>query len=365
MEICRIICESAPQFFPDCQVVTIPVADGGEGTVECFLEALGAEPVTIPTTGPYGEPIRATYARKEYKAVVEMSSAAGLPMVGEQRNPSAATTYGVGTIIRHAIESGCTEIMLGLGGSATNDGGCGCAAALGVKFYDQKGDSFVPVGGTLSRICRIDVSQARNLLKKVHITAMCDVDNPLYGPSGAACVFAPQKGADEIMVKQLDSQLRCLDQAIKRELGISVANVPGSGAAGGMAAGCMAFLNAELKPGIEAILNLVEFDRHLDGTDLVITGEGRIDAQSTHGKVISGVAKRTKSRNIPLVAVVGSITDDVEKAYQLGITAMFGINREAVSFEQCAHKAHENYRRTVADIFRLVQAIEEQTRKYK
>lgn len=363
LEICQMVRQSLPRFFPECEVVAIPVADGGEGTVECFLEAIQANPVTICSTGPYGETIQATYARSGCKAVLEMANTAGLPMVMENRNPEVTTTFGVGTMIRHAVESGCTEILLGLGGSATNDGGCGCAAALGVKFYDEKGNSFVPVGGTLSQICHIDVSQSKKLLEKVHIRAMCDVDNPLYGPTGAAYIFAPQKGADEDMVDRLDRQLRYLDQIIRRELGISVAQVPGAGAAGGMGAGCMAFLGAELKPGIEAVLDMVEFDRCLENVDLVITGEGRIDAQSIHGKVISGIAKRTSSRKIPLVAVVGSIADDAVGAYDMGVTAMFGINREAVAFAQCIYKTQENYCRTIEDIFRLIQAVEQYSKK--
>lgn len=358
LEICRIARQSVPRFFPECEVVTVPVADGGEGTVECFIEAIHAVPVTVPTTGPYGENIQATYARSGSKAVVEMACAAGLSMVGERQNPEATTTFGVGTVIRHAVESGCTEILLGLGGSATNDGGCGCAAALGVKFCNRNGNHFVPVGGTLDQICHIDVSEARKLLEKVKITVMCDVDNPLHGPTGAAYVFAPQKGADEAMVERLDNQLRCLDQLIQQELGLPVAQMPGTGAAGGMGAGCVAFLCAELKSGIEAVLDMVEFDRCLDGADLVITGEGRIDSQSVHGKVISGIAKRTKPRKVPLVAVVGGIADSASEAYDLGVTAMFGIDREAVAFTQYAHRTSEHYQRTLEDILRLIKAME-------
>lgn len=357
LEICRIAQETIPKFFPDCQVVTIPVADGGEGTVECFVEAIGAVPVTAPATGPYGEEIRAVYAKSGRKAVIEMACAAGLPMVGARKNPENTTTFGVGHVIRHAVENGCTEILLGLGGSCTNDGGCGCAAALGVKFYDEAGTEFVPVGGTLDRICRIDPSQARRRLEGVTITAMCDVDNPLFGPGGAAWVFAPQKGADPAMVSRLDSQLRSLDVCLKRELGLSLADCPGAGAAGGMGAGCIAFLNARLKSGIEAVLDLVEFDRRLEGAELVLTGEGRIDAQSVQGKVISGVAKRTRARQIPLVAIAGSIAEDAEAAYALGVSAMFGIDREAVAFERRIHRAKEDYRATLGDVLRLIRAV--------
>lgn len=358
LEICNLARESVPHFFPGCKVVTVPVADGGEGTVECFVQAIQAQPVTVEATGPYGEPIRATYARAGKKAVVEMACAAGLPMVGQRRNPGATTTYGVGQVIRHAVEHGCTEILLGLGGSATNDGGCGCAAALGTVFYDREGRSFVPLGRELDRIHRIDVSQTRELLRGVAITVMCDVENPLYGPTGAAYIFGPQKGADEVMVRELDDQLRSLSQTMERELGMAIADRPGSGAAGGMGAGCVAFLGAELKPGIEAVLDLVGFDQLLEGADLVITGEGRIDSQSVQGKVISGIAKRTQPRNVPLVAIVGSIADGASEAYDLGVTAMFGIDREAVAFEVSIPKTKENYRRTLEDVLRLIRALE-------
>lgn len=358
LEICDVARQSIPRIFPDCQVVTVPVADGGEGTVACFVEAIGAVPVTVAATGPYGEPIQAVYARSGPRAVVEMACAASLPMVGQRRNPELTTTFGVGQVIRHAVEQGCTEILLGLGGSATNDGGCGCAAALGVQFYDPSGQSFVPVGKTLGDIARIDAAPAAQLLRDVRITVMCDVDNPLCGPTGAAHVFGPQKGADPEMVQRLDDGLRSLAGVIQRDLGLDAAQLPGAGAAGGMGAGCVAFLGAQLKSGIEAVLDMVDFDSHLDGADLVITGEGRIDSQSVHGKVISGIARRTSRRGVPLIAIVGCIDPSADEAYDLGVTAMFGIDREARAFEACAHQSRDNYRRTLEDVLRCIRAAE-------
>lgn len=358
LEICKIARASIPKLFPACEVVTVPVADGGEGTVDCFIEAIGAQRVAVSVTGPLGEPVRAFYARSGKKAVVEMAAAAGLPLVGENGNPERTTTYGVGQLVRHAVENGCQEILLGLGGSSTNDGGCGCAAALGTRFLDSDGQEFIPTGGTLDQICRIDGSETKTLLQNIRITAMCDIDNPLYGPSGAAFVFAPQKGADQEMVQRLDHQLQRLDQIIQRELGLNLADSPGTGAAGGMGAGCKAFLGAELKSGIEAVLDTVDFDAQLDGVDLVITGEGRIDSQSLGGKVISGVAKRTSVRKIPLLAIVGSIDASASAAYDSGITAMFSIDREAVDFRTYAHRSGENYQKTLEDVLRLIRAAE-------
>lgn len=355
LEICGIARETVAEVFPDCQVVPVPVADGGEGTVACFVEAIGAEPVTADVTGPYGEPVQAVYARKGSLAVIEMAAAAGLPMVGQRKDPESTTTYGVGLLIRHAVESGCQEILLGLGGSATNDGGCGAAAALGVRFLDDDGREFVPVGKTLGRVAHIDVTAAKALLAGTNVTAMCDVENPLCGPSGASSVFGPQKGADPEMVKRLDQGLASLAAVIRRDLGLDLAGCPGAGAAGGMGAGCMAFFSGTLKSGIEAVLDIVGFDSLLEEVDLVITGEGRIDSQSVHGKVISGIARRTSPRNVPLVAIVGCIDPSAEAAYDLGVTAMFNIDREVQTFEQLAPNSAVNYRRTLRDVLRLIR----------
>ena len=255
------------------------------------------------------------------------------------------------------MEHGCREILLGLGGSATNDGGCGCAAALGVKFYNRQGEEFVPTGLTLDQIYKIDCSQAQQRLQGVTITVMCDVDNPLYGPRGAAHIFAPQKGADKDMVEHLDKQLKELDKAIQRSLNRSVADLPGAGAAGGMGGGCVAFLGANLKSGIECVLDTVGFDAMLEGADLVITGEGRIDSQSVHGKVISGIARRTNPRSIPLLALVGGIAEDAAAGYDLGVTAMFSIDRSAQDFLEYAPKSALYYQRTLEDILRLIKAV--------
>lgn len=363
MEICQLARETVPRIFPGCAVDTVPVADGGEGTVDCFVEAIGAHRVWVDVTGPCGEPLRAAYARKGSQAVVEMAAAAGLPQVGERKNPERTTTYGVGQLLRHAVEQGCGAILLGLGGSATNDGGCGCAAALGAKFYNQAGEHFVPTGGTLGEISRVDVSAVRGLLGQTAVTVMCDVESPLCGPTGAAAVFGPQKGADPAMVQRLDRGLAHLAAVIRRDLGVHIADIAGAGAAGGMGGGCVAFLGARLRSGIEAVLDTVDFDARLEGADLVLTGEGRIDSQSMCGKVISGVARRTSARKVPLVAIAGGIAGGAEEAYDLGVTAMFPINREAVPLEVSAPRSQENYRRTLEDVLRLFRAAEPQVRK--
>ena len=302
-EICAIAQQVIPRHFPACEVVCIPVADGGEGTVDCFVQAMGAQRVGVTVTNALGEKSAAAYARLGELAIIEMAAAAGLPQVGALRCPGTATTYGVGELIAHAVDSGCRKILLGLGGSATNDGGCGCAAALGVGFLDADGQSFVPVGDTLGRIVRIDTAEAEALLRSVEITVMCDVTNPLYGPTGAAYVFAPQKGADAEKVKSLDAGLRHFGDVIRSQYGLDVSAMPGAGAAGGMGAGCVALLGGTIQSGIDAVLDVTGFDRQLEGADLVITGEGRIDSQSADGKVVSGVARRTRAKGVPLIAM--------------------------------------------------------------
>ena len=357
-EICAIAQQVIPRHFPACEVVCIPVADGGEGTVDCFIQAMGAQRVEVTVTNALGEKSAAAYARIGELAIIEMAAAAGLPQVGALRCPGTATTYGVGELIAHAAHSGCRKILLGLGGSATNDGGCGCAAALGVRFYDADGQSFVPVGDTLGRIARIDTAKADELLRSVEITVMCDVTNPLYGPTGAAYVFAPQKGADAEKVKSLDAGLRHFGDVIRSQYGLDVSAMPGAGAAGGMGAGCVALLGGMIQSGIDAVLDVTGFDRQLEGADLVITGEGRIDSQSADGKVISGVARRTKAKGIPLIAIAGGIADSAGAVYDIGVSAMFSTDRAALPVDMLGARSPGDYEATLSDIMSLIAIAE-------
>ena len=357
-EICAIAQRVIPRHFPACEVVCIPVADGGEGTVDCFIQAMGAQRVEVTVTNALGEKSAAAYARLDELAIIEMAAAAGLPQVGARRCPGTATTYGVGELIAHAVGSGCKRILLGLGGSATNDGGCGCAAALGVGFLDADGQSFVPVGDTLGRIGRIDTARAEDLLRGVEITIMCDVTNPLYGPTGAAYVFAPQKGADAEKVKRLDAGLRHFGDVIRSQLGIDVSEMPGAGAAGGMGAGCAALLGGIIQSGIDAVLDVTGFDRQLEGADLVITGEGRIDSQSADGKVISGVARRTRAKGIPLIAIAGGIADSAVAVYDIGVSAMFSTDRAALPVDMLGARSPGDYEATLNDVMSLIAIAE-------
>lgn len=357
-QVCQVMAGQLRRFFPQAQVKSIPVADGGEGSVEAFLAAAGGERRTRTVTGPFGEPVEAFYGilGDGRTAVIEMAACAGLPLAEGRLNPERATTYGVGELLLAAKEAGCTKAILGLGGSCTNDGGVGAAAALGAKFTRADGTAFVPSGGTLGEIAALDVSPVAQALQGMELTAMCDIDNPLYGDAGAAAVFAPQKGADAAMVARLDAGLRHLGQVSARCLGRDFSHLPGAGAAGGLGFGMAAFCGAQLRMGIDAVLDAVGFDSLLPGTDVVFTGEGKIDSQSARGKVVSGVAVRCRKAGVPVVAVVGQIGQGFEEMYQQGLTAVFSINRAAQPFTESRFHAGENLALTMENIARLLAA---------
>lgn len=357
-QVCQVMSGQLRRFFPQAQVKSIPVADGGEGSVEAFLAAAGGERRTRTVTGPFGEPVEAFYGilGDDRTAVIEMAACAGLPLAEGRLNPERATTYGVGELLLAAKEAGCTKAILGLGGSCTNDGGAGAAAALGAKFTRADGAAFIPTGGTLGEIAALDVSPVAQALQGMELTAMCDIDNPLYGEAGAAAVFAPQKGADAAMVARLDAGLRHLGQVSARCLGRDFSHLPGAGAAGGLGFGMAAFCGAQLRMGIDAVLDAVGFDSLLPGTDVVFTGEGKIDSQSARGKVVSGVAARCRKAGVPVVAVVGQIGQGFEEMYQQGLTAVFSINRAAQPFAESRFHAGENLALTMENIARLLAA---------
>jgi len=355
-EICEILREEILRASPAAEVIAIPVADGGEGSVDAFLSAVGGEKVNVPCHGPYMEEMVAFYGLlPDGTAVIEMAAAAGQPLVGDRLAPDETTTYGVGELIAAAADRGAHRIILGLGGSATNDGGCGAAAALGARFLNEQGEAFVPTGGTLDRITKIDIS-AQRLLPE--IVVMCDVDNPLCGPTGSAAVFGPQKGADPEMVIQLDQNLRHLAEIIQRDLGITIVDMPGAGAAGGMGGGSVAFWNGRMQMGIETVLDTVKFDEVVRDARLVITGEGRLDSQSVRGKVISGVAKRAKQAKVPVVAVVGAVGDGADAIYDFGVCGVFSINHAPVPFEVSRLHSYENLRRTIRNLMGFLTAMD-------
>ena len=324
IEVCEIMKSAVLEKNPGAEVVTVPVADGGEGTVDCFLSAFGGKKKMVTVTGPYGKKVQAAYGITGDTAIIEMAAASGFALTDNgMRDPSAATTFGVGELVRDAVESGCRRIILGLGGSCSNDGGAGMAAALGTVFYDEAGRSFVPAGRNLDRISRIDKTASDRLLGNVAIEAMCDIDNPLYGPRGAAYVFAPQKGADEAMVRVLDGNLKKYAETVKAETGADISELAGGGAAGGTGAGAYVFLGARLRQGIDVILDMLGFEKLIKDCRVIFTGEGSFDSQSLGGKVAVGISRRAMKSGIPVIVVAGSVADNVSGLSEVGITGVF------------------------------------------
>ena len=358
-EICQILKSVIVEHYPDCEVVSIPVADGGEGSVDAFLDAVGGEKIYKEVTGPYPvEKVQGYYGILPGNiAVIEMAAAAALPMVGDRKDPSKTTTYGVGELMLDAARKGVSKIILGLGGSATNDAACGLASACGISFYNAKGERFTPLGESMDEVVRIDTSTMDESLKKIEIVTMCDIDNPFYGPEGAPAIYGPQKGADEAMVKMLDDKMRVLAEVMKRDCGVDVQAIPGSGAAGGMGGGMAAYFKSRLQMGIETVLETVHFDELLDGTDFVYTGEGKIDGQSLRGKVVIGVARKAKKKGVKVIAIVGDIGDDIENAYSEGVTGIFSINRVAVPYKEAKVRAKSDLRLTLDNLLRYQKAI--------
>lgn len=357
IEVCNIMKSSIKNLYKDANIISVPVADGGEGTVDAFLYALGGEKKSVWVSDAFNEQkILAHYAMlKDDIAVIEMAACAGLPLVKNRLEPDKTTTFGVGELIIDAINSGAKKIILGLGGSATNDGGCGMAAALGVKFKDEQDQEFIPTGGTLSQIYKIDMNNIYSKIKDIEFISMCDVDNPLCGRLGASAVFAPQKGADEDMVKLLDKGLAHLAKIIKRDLHIEVKDIKGAGAAGGLGAGSIAFLQSKLTKGIDVVLDTINFDELVSKADIVFTGEGKFDSQSLHGKVVMGVANRSQRYKTPVIVVTGAIGENIQEAYNKGITAIFSINKEPMEFSKSALKSKENMILTMENILRLLK----------
>jgi len=312
----------------EIDVDLLPMADGGEGTVQSLVDATEGEIIKKEVTGPLGDQVEAFYGLlgDGETAVIEMAAASGLPLVpAGKRDPLKTTTYGTGELIASALEQGVNKIIIGIGGSATNDAGVGMAQALGAEILDQNGKQIEFGGGSLDQIAEMNLESIDSRLKNVKILVACDVDNPLYGENGAAYVYAPQKGADKEMVEILDQNLRHFNQITINKLNKDPNQIPGAGAAGGLGAGLVAFLDAELKAGVDIILDFINFEKRLKGVDLVITGEGMLDGQSIYGKTPVGVSRSAAKKEIPVIAVAGTLGSGVEKVLEHGINSYFSI----------------------------------------
>ncbi len=353
LEVACAIEKGFRQIFPDAEYLKIPVADGGEGTVEAMVAATQGRVVTVEVTGPLGEPVQAFYgiSGDEHTAFIEMAAASGLESVPPaRRNPLKTTSWGTGELIRHALDAGVKAIIIGIGGSATNDGGAGMAQALGAKLLTESGQQ-IPAGGEgLEQLVRIDITGLDPRLATCRIEVACDVTNPLTGKEGATAVFGPQKGASAEMIPRLDAALKHYATLIERDLKIDVLNLEGGGAAGGMGAALFAFCSASLRPGIEIVTEALQLAEQVASADLVITGEGRIDSQTIHGKVPVGVAKVAKRFHIPVIAIAGSLTEDVEVVHQHGLDAVFSVLYQVGTLEDALAGAEENVRRTARNV---------------
>ncbi len=357
LEVGEAIAQGIQNVFPNAITEIVPMADGGEGTVEAIVESSHGRLCHKYVTSPIGERVYAVLGLLPNDIVViEMASASGLPLVPpEQRNPLLTSTQGTGELILEALDLGAKEILIGIGGSATNDGGAGMAQALGVKLLDRNGQELPGGGGALRDLAYIDIKGLDPRLKDTKITVMCDVDNPLCGPRGASAVYGPQKGATPEMVEILDQNLAHFAHKIQETLGRDFKDIPGAGAAGGLGMGLMAFTGANLMTGIEAILEVVNFETKVQKADMVITGEGRIDGQSVHGKVPMGVAKGAQKYGKPTIAIVGSIGQGYEALYEYGLNSIQTIVNGPMGLEDSMTNAFELTKDATERLFRVLQ----------
>ena len=353
----RLLSEAARQVFGTCDTSGVPVADGGEGTVEAVVRAEKGYINKVLVKGPLMQPLRSFYGvLDEHRAVLEMAAASGLPLVApEERNPLNTTTYGTGELIRDALDKGFDDISIAIGGSATNDGGMGCARALGVKFLDENGDELEGTGADLEKIRSIDVSGLDPRIKNTKITVMCDVTNPLTGPDGATYTFGAQKGATPEIQAQLEAGMINYRDLIKKQFGIDPDTIQGAGAAGGLGTALMVFLNGEMKSGIETVLDLINFDERLEGVDLVVTGEGRTDWQSCFGKVMQGVGERCARKGIPCIGLSGGLGKDAEKIFDCGISSLMTSVDGPMTLDEAFERAEELYLKAAVRMFRFIR----------
>lgn len=344
---------------PDAEVIVKPLADGGEGTTDALIEGMNGERIDLTVTGPMHTPVDAYYGylKDTNTAVMEMASAAGITLVPDsEKNPLLATSYGVGEMINDAIQRGCRNFIIGIGGSVTNDGGIGMLKALGVRFLDENGEDAGEGGQALAKVARIDVSGMNPLLKECHIQVACDVNNPLCGENGSTYVYGPQKGVTEDMKKTLDEAMAHFARVTSETLENDYMNIPGAGAAGGLGYAFLAYTGAALTPGIELILDAVGLEEELSGADVVVTGEGRLDFQTAMGKAPVGVARLAKKYNAKVIAFAGSVTKEATACNKEGIDAFFPILRSVCTLAEAMDPvaARNNMTATVEQVFRLL-----------
>lgn len=358
LEVASAIEAGFREIFPEADYVKIPVADGGEGTVEAMVAATQGNIVRLTVTGPLGKPVEAFYGLSgdERTAFIEMAAASGLELVpAAQRDPLITTSFGTGELIKDALDRGVDHIIIGIGGSATNDGGSGMMQALGAQLLDEHGKQIAYGGGALPQLARIDIEQLDTRIKQCRFEVACDVSNPLTGEKGASAIFGPQKGATPQLVQQLDKALEHYATLIHRDLDMDVLHIDGGGAAGGMGAALHAFCQAELRSGIEIVTEALGLAEQVKDADLVITGEGRIDSQSINGKVPIGVAKVAKQFNKPVIGIAGSLTADVGVVHQHGLDAVFSVLFSICTLDDALANAAQNVRLTARNVAAVIK----------
>ena len=355
--ICELLDTTAQKVFSDCETVSIPVSDGGEGASDVVIAAKKGQFREVEVCGPMGKKVTAKYGIYDGdSAIIEMATASGLPLVPvAERNVRRATTYGTGELIRDALDLGIRKFNIAIGGSATNDGGIGCAAALGVRFLDETGAELEAVPENLGKIRSIDLGELHLAVKESEFTVICDVTNPLLGETGATRIFGPQKGATPEDQEFLEAGMTNYARVLEETFGRDIAGTPGAGAAGGLGAGLMAFMNAKLKRGIETILGILDFAQVIEGADLVVTGEGRMDYQSVFGKVPFGVGMAAKKQGIPCVAIVGGMGKDAANIYEYGVASINTTINGAMPVEEAMKNAEELFLNAAERMFRMIR----------
>ncbi len=342
LEVAKAMREGTERVITGADIVLIPVADGGDGTLETLVEASGGKVRTATVTGPLGQPLTTQWGAMGdgNTAVIEMARTSGLALVPvEMRNPLITTTFGLGEAIQHGLKEGYRKFIIGIGGSATNDAGAGMAQALGIRLLSKDGIDLPFGGAALSRLDQIDISGLDKLARESEFMVACDVNNPLTGPEGASVVYGPQKGANSDMIEELDSALEHFANVVKRDIGVDIGKIPGSGAAGGLGAGLIAFLGGKLRAGVDIVLDAVDFDNRLTGANLVITGEGSLDHSTIYNKAPVGVARLAKAKGIPVIAISGSLGEGFQEIYNYGIDAVSAITPGPMTLEAASSNA--------------------------
>lgn len=358
VQVSKAISKGILKVMPDAHITSLPVADGGEGTVHALVSATGGEIVPAPSVDALDRPIRSFYGvlPDHQTAIVEMAAASGIELLAfEERNPLITSTFGTGLLIKAVLEAGYTQIVVAIGGSATNDGGAGMAQALGYGLYDAEGAPLPLGGGSLYKLHSIDSTHVHPLLNKAEITVACDVTNPLLGSSGATYVFAPQKGATPEMLEILEANLQHFSHVIHRDLKVKVSDIAGAGAAGGLGAGLMAFCQAHMVSGFELVSQLTHLEEHIRKASLVFTAEGKIDSQTAHGKTISGIARMAHMHSVPVIALAGMVEGDLTELYEQGLTSAFAIGDQPMSLEESKARASELLEGRAEQIIRTIK----------